>query len=145
MTKQTVDDELNKGENFLGVSKLKAHKKLLRRNYRLTLALERDDIGKNLAELLRTAAIVEFHAHSGKELVEEGYFSLARQQIKEAIENYRELDDYLEHLNYPAEFKKDFLEKCGGVLNESIDYLNKSMTARLSSTQKSLGEIFYGR
>ncbi len=132
------------GENMLDFSKLKSQKTLHKRENKLSLALERGSIGLDLAGLLKRAAIIEFHAHSGIELVEEGFFSLAEQQVKAAFKNYSALVDYLEQVKYPPEFEREFLAMNEEVLNRSAVHLNKRKAERLSVVYPCLKESLYG-
>ncbi|MBI2632182.1 hypothetical protein HYW75_04210 [Candidatus Pacearchaeota archaeon] len=120
-------------EDYKSLRKLKAWPVFARRRYQISLAREKGSVDNNIAKLLKASSTVEFHATCGVELVDEGYFSLAQKQIREALINYVKLEKNLLSPKYPGDFSRRFLDTCKRFIEESVSHFNLVMNRKLSS------------
>ncbi len=110
---------------------LSADRLLHSRNYNLSLALERGHVGKDLADLLRIAALVEFHSNSAKEYAYEGYFSLADKFLMDAGRLFGAINTYLNNTLYPDTFKEELLGACVEKIHSHSREINSLAGAKL--------------
>lgn len=134
----------DQNEDYQSLRKLKAWPVLTRRRYQISLALENGSIKDDLAGILEGSSIVEFHATCGIELVDEGYFSLAQKQIREALRSYVNLGNNLLSLNYPEGFSRKFTDPCEIFIEESVSHFNLVMNRKLSSLNLVIEGKTYG-